>query len=132
MKEQELLKYTRLWNYILKLIYEVKWAGNNILLTAISNEEKCSQFKAEFYYSKEIIHKDYLIDDEDEIDDITNTMAVWTCSLRNKICNDIDTCITNVLKYASCLNQRRKGKSINCQIIKEDCSLQKRLRISDL
>ena len=117
-------KYVGLYNKIIELIYDCKWIGNNVILTAITAEEKCSNFDAAFYHidSYTFEKRKY---DKYYYNKGIKRMAKLTCILRKNECNDQDECFKNLMRYAECKEKERKDKYEVCPEFTEKCELQK-------
>jgi len=105
-------KFLQLFNKINELIYKCKWAGNNVILTAISTENKCYDSVVEFYYSDYITYRD--INGREDKYDYYEHMAILTCKYRKNKCNDEDECVDNLLNFAECKGKYRRGEIDKC------------------
>ena len=115
--KHEIIKQRDLFEMLYYQIQEVKWEGNNIILTGVSSLDYCDKSQVKFDYDNKIKYNNYSI--------IVHSMIDRTCVLKKSECKNFTNCKNNLLDYVKCQFKSRKGLESRCPMFQvRDCSLE--------
>ena len=97
--KNEIYKLTGLYFSIQDQIKQLRWIGNNMVLTAKSTDETCADFAFKFDYYDGIKYRNPI--------EIQKYMENLTCVFRGDKCN-YKTCRKNLEKYIKCIKKQER------------------------